>query len=113
MPVNEEKKCDRREYLSKPSPKNEFFCGTCQAVMKDFRIYFLHIRRHDAIINEGSSHIIIRRKGEPAYPLAVVPEEETDQNTKYECACDKTKVYTRSEFIQHVLKWHKGVTPKI
>ena len=34
-----------------------------------------------------------------------------DTGETYECLCSGEKKYSHKEFVEHVMKWHKGVTP--
>ena len=69
--------------------------------------FTLHIRKHKFQIPEGSSHIIMRldNKTKLAIPTFV------DTGETYECLCSGEKKYSHKEFVEHVMKWHKGVTP--
>ena len=62
---------------------------------------------HYRIIPEGSSHIIYRKPEKDVY---ISINDKNDEQI-YKCPCNMNKKYKNNEFVKHVMKWHKGITP--
>lgn len=105
-----------KEQLNKSlSEKNlgssgNYYCGGCMNYFADYRGFSLHLRTHAFIIHPSSSHIIVRRKNKPAYALAVKDAQKSTE--RFSCACSSHKNMSHAEFVEHVFKWHLGITPK-
>lgn len=64
------------------------------------------MRTHKFTIPEGSSHFVYRTQSQNIYCLI-----DEESNRIYKCPCKGDKEFSHSEFVPHVMKWHKGISP--
>lgn len=101
------------EFEQSDEQRIHFICACGEYATDQIGKFLLHSRKHGEIIPENSSHILCRlmEKKFPKYIAVRNREEDPKMIPKIFCPCNLDKKLSRNDFIKHIFKIHKGISP--